>query len=413
MRLTKLIVVAALVGAVLPASAAQAATATVSRPDDGVAITLARPTGPFRTGTTLVHLRDENRVDPLDPQQRKREVMAQLWYPAAPGSDRPFAPYAPPGETAVQQSLTPPPVPQGAFEATTHSRLGAPVLPGRHKVVFSHHGICGYRTDTTVVNEQLASLGFIVVALASTHESPAVEFPGGRVERTTDQAFCWTGGAPFTPENQALLLRMLEARVGDVRFTLDQLDRVNRGENPDASGVPLPRGLARSMDTSRVGIYGHSFGGGTAAAVMHVDRRFVAGVDLDGLVVGPVRHAGVDRPFLVLGSSYHDKVFDESWADFLPRLSGWHRWLRVNDAGHNRFIDFGGSVRKWGLEFLREQAPDTWRTVFGDIDDRTSQKILVDLTTGFFQQFLHGRPSPVLNCPSAFYPEVVDLTSEI
>ena len=203
---------------------------------------------------------------------------------------------------------------------------------------------------------------------------------------------------------------MLDARVGDVRFVLDQLDRVNRGDNPDASGVALPKGLARSMDTARGGIFGHSFGGGTAAAVMHEDPRFVAGVDLDGLVVGPVRQAGLDRPFLVLGSSYHDTVMDESWADFLPRLTGWHRWLRVDDAGHYRFIDVGGSVRKWGLDFLQTLDPDTWRTVFGDIDDRLSQRILVDLTTAFFARFLLGVPSPLLLCPTAFYPLVVDLT---
>jgi predicted dienelactone hydrolase len=399
--------VAALVGVLLPASA-QAAT---TRSDD-VAITLARPTGPFRTGTTLIHLRDQNRVDPLDPQRRKREVMAQLWYPALPAPDRPLAPYAPPGETAVLQASYG--VPAGAFAATTHSRLQAPVRPGIHKVIFFHHGICASRTDTTAVDEQLASLGFVVVALANTHESPGVEFPGGRVEKTTDPSFCATGADPFSPSNQAILQRLLDVRVADTRFVLDQLDRINRGANPDASGVPLPRGLARSMDTSHVGIFGHSFGGGTAAAVMHADRRFAAGVNLDGLVVGPVRPAGVDRPFLVLGSSYHGPDQDESWADFLPRLTGWHRWLRVNDAGHYRFIDLGGSVRKWGLEDeIKPRDPDTWVKVFGDIDDRTSQKILIDLTSAFFERFLLGRPRLILSCPSAFYPQIEDRTALI
>jgi hypothetical protein len=33
------------------------------------------------------------------------------------------------------------------------------VFPGRHKVVFFHHGLCASRTDTTAINEQLASRG--------------------------------------------------------------------------------------------------------------------------------------------------------------------------------------------------------------------------------------------------------------
>jgi predicted dienelactone hydrolase len=406
----RLVAVAALVGTVLPGSAAHAARA---RSDD-VTITLARPTGPFRTGTTLIHLRDPDRIDPLDPLQRSREVMAQLWYPALPAPDRPLAPYAQPGETASLEANYPEPVPDGAFAATTHSRIGAPVQPGIHKVVFFHHGICSYRMDTTAVNEQLASLGFIVVALASTHESPAVEFPDGRVETTTDPAFCATGGDPFSPGNQVILNRMLDVRVADTRFVLDQLDRVNRGANPDASGRPLPRGITRSMDTSRVGIFGHSFGGGTAAAVMHADPRFVAGVNLDGLVVGPVVRAGLDRPFLVLGSSWHGPDNDESWAEFLPRLRGWHRWFRVNDAGHYRFIDFGGSIHKWGMaEVIKPIDPETWRTTFGDIDDRTSQEILIRLTSAFFGRFLRGRPSPLLVCPSASYPLIEDRTDLI
>lgn len=406
MRLMKLVAVAVLIGAGVPAPAAAG--------DSDVAITLARPTGPFRTGTALVHLRDQARVDPLDPRQRSREVMAQLWYPARPALDRPLAPYAPPGETAALQAAYPDPVPAGAFAATTHSRLRAPVLPGTHKVVFFHHGICASRTDTTAVNEQLASLGFIVVALANTHESLAVEFPGGRIETTTDRSFCETGRDPFSPGNQAILRRLLDVRIADTRFVLDQLDRINRGGNPDASGVPLPHGLTRSMDTARVGIFGHSFGGGTAAAVMHADPRFVAGVNLDGLVVGPAVRAGLDRPFLVVGSSYHGPDQDPSWAEFLPRLTGWHRWLRVAGAGHYRFIDFGGSVRKWGLEAaIKPSDPETWRLVFGDIDDRISQEIIVGLTSGFFERFLLGRPSPILTCPNAFYPQIEDRTAHI
>jgi predicted dienelactone hydrolase len=377
-----------------------------------VAITLARPTGPFRTGTTLIHLRDQTRIDPLDPRQRQREVMAQLWYPAAAAPDQPFAPYAPPGEAAGLQATYP--VPAGAFTATTHSRLRAPVLPGRHKVVFFHHGLCASRTDTTAVNEELASRGFVVVALANTHESPAVEFPGGRVETTTDPNFCLAGGDPFSPANQAILRRLLDVRVADTRFVLDQLERINRGANPDASGNPLPRGLTHSLDTARVGMFGHSFGGGTTAAVMRADRRFVAGVNLDGFIIGPVAQTGLDRPFLVLGSSYHEPGQDPSWGQFLPRLTGWHRWFRVNDAGHYRFIDLGGSVRKWGLEeVIKPTDPETWRLVFGDIGDRVSQEIVIRLTSAFFGRFLHGRPSPLLHSPERFYPQVEDRTDLI
>jgi predicted dienelactone hydrolase len=165
------------------------------------------------------------------------------------------------------------------------------------------------------------------------------------------------------------------------------------------------------MDTRRVGIFGHSFGGATAAAVMHSDRRFVAGVNLDGLLVGPVATAGLDRPFLLLGSSYHGPDQDPSWATFLPALRGWHRWFRLADAGHYRFIDLGGSVAKWGLEEdIWPTDPETWRLVFGDIDDRLSQEMVVRLTASFFERFLHHEPAPILDRPADYYPEIEDRT---
>lgn len=406
------VLLATLAATTAPAAATAQEGAAQTAAQTGAAITLPRPTGPYLTGTTLLHLRDENRVDPLDPAGSRREVMAQLWYPARSVAGHPFAPYAPPGEAAALQEFYP--VPAGAFTATTHSRLGAPVQRGRHRVIFYHHGLCAARTDNTVAAEQLASLGFVVVALANTHESPAVQFPDGRVVRTSDPEFCRAGGDPFSARYQAVLNRLLAVRVADVRFTLDRLERVNRGENVDASAAPLPPGIARSMDTARVGIFGHSFGGGTAAAVMHEDRRFVAGVNLDGFIIGPVAQRGLDRPFLVLGSSYHDTVMDPSWAAFLPRLRGWHRWLRLRDAGHYRFIDLGGSVRRWGLEEqIKPADPETWRTVFGDIGDEVSQEIVTRLTASFFECFLLRRPAPILDRPGDYYPEIADLTGTI
>ncbi|MHC8564033.1 hypothetical protein ACW23B_26315 [Streptomyces albidoflavus] len=51
---------------------------------------------------------------------------------------------------------------------------------------------------------------------------------------------------------------MVETRVGDTRFVLDQL----------ATGRGLPEGLGRALDLERVGMYGHSGGGATAAEAM-------------------------------------------------------------------------------------------------------------------------------------------------
>lgn len=362
----------------------------------------------------MIHLVDAGRVDPLDPHHGKRQLMVQLWYPAA-STDGPLADYAPAGEAAVLQKFYP--VPPGAFTAKTNSHLRAPVASGRHRVIFFHHGLCGSRTDSTIVAEELASRGFMVVALGNTGESAGVQFPDKTVITPTDPAYCQVGADPFSAKGQQVLQKLLAARVGDVRFVADQLTKMNEGENPDAEKAALPSGLKSSMDLTRMGMYGHSFGGGTAAAVLAADSRFVAGIDLDGFVIGPVSKQGVDKPFLVVGMAGHDKKLDPSWKTFLPALAGgdaWHRWFGVKNSGHYRFIDLGGSVTKWGLPgTIRKQDPTTWRQIFGDIDDVESQRISRDLVTGFFGRFLRGENSPILTEPSRVHPDLYDRTSDM
>ncbi|TKG67544.1 alpha/beta hydrolase [Prauserella endophytica] len=354
---------------------------------------LPQPEGPHAPGTSLLHLVDEGRIDGLDPEGGPRELMAQVWYPALPLPWYERADYASPKEAARQEEFYV--LPDGALEgAVTNSRRDAPALPGNHPVVIFYHGLCASRTDTTAVNERLASLGFVVVALGSTHESDLVEFPGGRTVSTADPTFC-AAASDFSTENQAILNRLQEARVADVRFVLDGLE---------AGTLPLPSGVARSADVDRAGIYGHSFGGSTAAQAMLEDPRLRAGVNLDGLVVGPVRTEGLDKPFLVLGSDYHDDKADPTWADFLPALTGWHQWLRVRDAGHYRFVDQGGSADRWNMREV--MPPEVWTANFDDIGDEPSQRILLDYTSAFFLRFLKGEEQPILDGPSARYPEV-------
>jgi predicted dienelactone hydrolase len=70
---------------------------------------------------------------------------------------------------------------------------------------------------------------------------------------------------PLTPEVAA---RAVAVRVTDTRFVLDQLATVNASGNPDAEHRPLPAGLRGALRLSRVGMFGHSLGGATAAQAL-------------------------------------------------------------------------------------------------------------------------------------------------
>ncbi|MEV6036372.1 hypothetical protein AB0L65_34820 [Nonomuraea sp. NPDC052116] len=76
-----------------------------------------------------------------------------------------------------------------------------------------------------------------------------------------------------------------KARLGDARFVLDELGR--RGWNLD-----------------KVGMFGHSFGGFTAAEAMLDDQRIDAGMNMNGHLLtnlGEVAERGLDRPVFLYG----------------------------------------------------------------------------------------------------------------
>ncbi|MEU8687509.1 hypothetical protein [Streptomyces sp. NPDC048665] len=102
-----------------------------------------------------------------------------------------------------------------------------------------------------------------MVAVDHPYDSGEVEFPDGRMVLTRS-----------APSADAVAVR-----VADLRCVLDQVAVLDRGGNPDAERRPLPRGLRGLLDLGRVGVFGHSHGGASAAALMDLDRRVRAGVD--------------------------------------------------------------------------------------------------------------------------------------
>ena len=326
-----LVLPAGVVGAT-PASAELApASAAAAQP---LRLTLPPPTGHDRVGVVPLHLVDRSRPDPWVPSQPVRELMVSLWYPTQRVHGYPRAPWLPPAAWArfEQESLG---VPPGVLQVPlTHGRVGAPVERSRggRPVVLYSPGLGGNRDSATVLVEELVSRGFIVATIDHTHDSSQVEFPDGRVEPSALP--------PLTPE---VLERAVAVRVADTRFVLDMLSALNAGRNPDAEHRRLPAGLRGSMRLSRVGMFGHSLGGATAAAAMLEDRRIKAGVNLDGTLFGPVVDAGLDRPFMLVASEGHSRDRDESWAKFWANLRGWRLNLQLTGSAHDSFTDF----RSW------------------------------------------------------------------
>lgn len=226
----------------------------------------------------------------------------------------------------------------------THSHTGAPAQAIRRPVLLYTPGGSDPRTIGTGVAEELAGRGYVVVTIDHPGEPGAVEFPDGRIREY---------GLPGTPEDPRIFRTMIDTRLADVRFVLDELTALAAGRNPDAEARALPAHLGRALDLRRVGIYGHSAGGTAAAQALYEDRRIAAAVNLEGYLdypptrpgeegeLLPIARHGTDRPMLLLGTDgFRNARLDRSWSTMLGRPGGHTHRQWIDDATHWVFTDY-------------------------------------------------------------------------
>jgi dienelactone hydrolase len=395
---------------------ASALTTGIAHASDGLfTLTLPAPGGPHPVGTTQLHLVDHRRRDPWG-SGAERELMITVFYPASDVRGYPLAPKMRPGaaaefektDTRLHSEL-----PQGKVDwsaTLTDAHTGAPAEAGRHPVLLYSPGLGDPRTIGTEVAEDLASRGYFVVTIDHPGETSEVEFPDGRVQPMT---------MPLDPALAGKTIETaLAARLADTKFVLDELDALAAGRNPDAEHRSLPRNLTRSLDVTRIGMYGHSAGGSTAAEAMYEDSRIGAAVDLDGNLdfysadparpapLFPVAANGVDRPLLLLGSREgRDADIDRSWTALLTHQDGRTRWLQVNDAAHHVFTDFAAEAPELQAAGLMSQADRD--SLVGAIDPAESVPAVRDYVAAFFDQQLRHGGGHLLDGPNPRYPDVV------
>lgn len=390
--------VGALTASIVAASASSAAVtgvapvAGVSTAPTPLQLTLPAPTGHHQIGTVALHLVDPTRQDPWVLDQPERELMISIWYPAATTAGYPAAPWLEPA--AAAQFFADQHVPAGAVTVPlTAGHIGAPVdrRHGPHPVVLYSPGLQADRSISTLLVEELASEGYVVVTIDHTHDAAEVEFPGQRVELST-----------LPSDNVDVVTKAVEVRAADTRFVLDQLAAVQRGANPDAEHARLPVGLAGSLDLARTGMFGWSDGGATVGLAMHDDARIRAGVSMDGSFYGALPAEGLDRPLMLMSSQDHNRDNDTSWATIWGNLRGGKLDLRLVGTQHLSFTDEEFLIPQVAKLLNLTNVPDGIGTLAPD-RVLTIERLYL---TAFFDQHLRHRPSPLLAKPSPRFPEV-------
>jgi len=245
--------------------------------------------------------------------------------------------------------------------------------------------------------EDLASHGYVVVGFDAPYRTGLVVFPDGRmIERRPENNPELFSGAELT----RLADKLLTAWTADTAFMLDQLERLNAS---DASSK-----LKGRLDMTRVGVFGHSFGGATAAQFCSQDSRCKAGIDVDGSLHGSVIQAGIHKPFMFLLSDHGDSSSDaesrqiqadiQSVYDRLP--SEGRLRIVIRGANHFTFSDDGALLKSRIVRRVLRLIG-----VLG-IDGPRQLAVTAYCVHTFFDAYLKGPTVARLRISSPLYPEI-------
>lgn len=285
--------------------------------------TLPQPTGPYAVGVV-----DREVMDAA----RQRRLMVSVWYPAAQrGTPAPLMTSPDAIADALASSVGLPGfVLQHLRYFTVAASTNAPVLADETPfpvLVFSH-GLVGLRMQSSTILQELASWGYVVVAIDHTDAAAVTVFPDGET-RLFDLARFGITAADDGQHRAAVNDLLFPVWVADQRFIYDTLEDW-------ALNDPL---LAGRLDLSRIGSLGHSFGGATALEVCRVDARCLAAVNMDGALYGDMLSLPAVRPLLLISA-------DES-NDYTEAIQAWERavamttadayWLELPGSNHLSF----------------------------------------------------------------------------
>ena len=351
---------------------------------------VAKPTGEYQVGTQVIHMVDNDRSAWYGQESSNpREIMVRVWYPAQPQEGDLKAPYLYNekliGDMVSEGFGIPKYLMKNLSNINGNSWSEAQPVNEKFPVIIFSHGIGGLKTQNTTQMEEMASHGYVVFSCDHAYDAGVSIFPGERI------IFGKTAiPDDLTKEEKWNMRRaQLDYRAADIQFMLDEMARGNF----------LSVALKNSLDLEHIGVFGHSFGGGTSIVVASVDERIDACFGLDAWflpVPSNVLNSDLKKPFIHLGQVRWKEEDNYLKLDTLAgNNSAWSLRLDVQGATHYDFTDFS--------QFNRL----TKRYGSGEIDPPRIRRITNSVIRDFFDHYLKNGPALAGETYEKLYPEVI------
>ena len=213
----------------------------------------------------------------------------------------------------------------------SHSYPNAQVVAGSFPVIIYSHGWTGSRSIAPNQLETLASNGYLVLSIDHTYGAVVTVLSDGEV-------------VPYDPlalpeledvsdeEYQLASETLVETFAKDIITVLDTLQQGDEGPFGD---------LAKVADTSLVGVFGHSTGGGASVRACLEDERCDAVLGMDAWVEplpDDILKITPTKPALYMRSDgWRGTPNDNLLRGIADRSEAPTYWLGIEGASHNDF----------------------------------------------------------------------------
>ncbi len=341
-----------------------------------------KPSGPYPVGTVSRLLTDPSRSNRYNIRTNS-SFMVTIWYPAEGRARVLPAAYAEKEVIPISPNLV--------AQFVSHALPGAALasIKTSYPVVLYSHGLRNglYRRQNSDKSEELASHGYVVVAVDHINAAVSV-FPNGQVVH---------GTAPSSNCDQASLQILLDNAIKDFQFVLDELSTHDTL-------------LAGRMDLERLGAFGFSWGCAPVAEFCRITPGCKGVVLLDGgyLLEAPpeLERLGLQKPFLSINvtTGFPDDpcraVSDwlSSSQAFFDRATHDAFWYQLEDSAHGTFDEAIGLIYGPTLSFEDGPTPAS----------RAADMALRACTLSFFNKYLKGEDDHLLDDPAALYPNIIN-----
>ena len=350
-------------------------------------IKMPKLTGQYPIGSTTHHWVDKERKEWFtDDPNDVRQIMVQLWYPGLKTKRPKMTPYIDNidirSKTIAKAGKFPKQLIKHLELTQTNSYLNLQAEPTAAPlpIIIISHGITGMRHIHTSLAEKLSNNGYLVINIDHSYDANLTIFPDGS---TADYRSDITG----SPDSVNIRKKQIETRALDVQFVINQLQKIQSGK--------IKHELNGYLDLNRIGVAGHSYGGGTSVMASYLDTRIKATLVLDSWMnpLPPkIIDNGIQQPLIYIGRpKWTDSDYPTNTdlvAKIMKNTKAKSYYLTIKETLHLNYCDapLFSPLAKYFLDI-------------GDMNGIKSVKLINEISRQFFDQHLKSQPtkSRILN----------------